>query len=133
MPLCTTGVLDEDDLYYIPADTDSTDTLSGWVPDDVIWKDRTDLSVKFLTRIPDHWTYDGSEMNTGNIMSWANLWHHRGDGIVPKFTRVRDQSVHSDIRVKFESKSSRFNSLKPRPPHVGLALTVCVCIGFSVY
>ena len=82
------------------------DVLSAWVPKNVIWSGRTELCVKFLNNIPAQWTYGGSGMNVGNIMSWANEWSLRGEGIIPRFTQVQDVSSPSDIRVMFTSKIS---------------------------
>lgn len=85
------------------------EALSAWVPRNVIWSGRTELQVKFLNTIPAEWTYGGSGMNVGNIMSWANEWSLRGEGIIPKFTRVLDASAPSNIRVMFTSKAIEQN------------------------
>ena len=74
---------------------------SAWAPKDVVWKGRKELGVKFLNVIPQQWTYAGSGMNVGNIMSWANEWHLRGGGTIPKFTWVQGANAPSDIRVLF--------------------------------
>ena len=62
--------------------------------------------MKFLNDVPSHWTYAGSGMNVGNIMSWANEWSLRGGGTIPEFTLVENASARSDIRVQFISKTS---------------------------
>ena len=113
IPLCTSGDLDE----AVDCSPDSSDTqddvLSGWVPKNVIWKGRDELGVKFLNNVPADWTYAGSGMNIGNIMSWANEWSLRGNGVIPKFTLVQETNARSDIRVEFtcESKFSRTISI----------------------
>ena len=40
----------------------------------VVWKGVEELTVKFLNDIPTEWTYGGSGMNGGSIISWANEW-----------------------------------------------------------
>ena len=108
VPLCTSGDLDEEDVDSGPADDESMDTLyslSAWVPRNVIWRERKELRVKFLDIIPPDWTYDRREMNTGNIMDWANRWSYLSNGIIPKFVHVREPSAPSDIRVQFTCES----------------------------
>ena len=77
------------------------DSLSAWVYQNVIWRRRKELGVKFLNEIPPDWMYDGRQLNIGNIMSWANEWSSRGEGIIPKFVRIEDPNAVSDIRVRF--------------------------------
>ena len=107
--MCTSGGLDEEDVdgsLAGPESTDTQDTLSGWVPtDEVIWRGKKELGVKFLNTIPSVWTYDGSGMNTGNIISWANRWSDLGNGVIPKFFHVKKHNARSDIRVEFTGKS----------------------------
>ena len=104
IPLCTTADLDEEDIHSGTVEGHAYgDVLSGWVPENVLW-DRKELAVKFLNNIPSQWTYGGSGMNFGNIMSWANEWSLRGGGTIPKFTRVEEPSARSDIRIMFTSK-----------------------------
>ena len=101
--LCTTG-----DLDCSFSDPDSTDTpddvLRAYVPPNVIWRGKKELAVKFLNDIPDDWTYAGSGMNIGNIMSWAKEWSLRGNGVIPNFILVEEPSARSNIRVKFTSE-----------------------------
>ena len=82
------------------------DVLSAWVQKNVLWKGRKELRVKFLSTIPHEWTYGGSGMNVGNIMSWANEWYLRGGGTIPKFSLVQDVNAPSDIRVSFTCKTT---------------------------
>ena len=82
------------------------DVLSAWVPKNALWKGRKELRVKFLNIIPAEWTYGGSGMNVGNIMSWANEWHLRGGNTIPKFALVQEVNAPSDIRVLFNSKTN---------------------------
>ena len=79
------------------------DVLSVRVPKNALW-DKKELAVKFLNDIPTQWTYGGSKMNVGNIISLANEWNRRGGGTIPKFTRVGEPSAPSDIRIEFNSK-----------------------------
>lgn len=112
IPLCTAVNLDDQDADCgsiradsIEPDDSIEDSLSAWVPkNQVIWRDRKDLRVKFLNEIPYGWTYARKDLNTGNIMSWANVWSLRGEGIIPSFTEVKDANAPSDIRVVFNSK-----------------------------
>lgn len=108
--MCSTADLDEADVRSGTVEPDSMDidevqgdVLSAWVPKNALWN-KKELAVKFLNDVPPQWTYAGSGMNVGNIMSWANEWYLRGGGTVPKFTRVQDASAPSDIRVMFTSK-----------------------------
>ena len=109
IPLCSSADLDETASGSVESDAMETeaegDTLSAWVPRNVIWN-KKGLAVKFLNDVPSHWTYAGSGMNVGNIMSWANEWSLRGGGTIPEFTLVENASARSDIRVKFTSKTS---------------------------
>ena len=75
------------------------------IPKNVLWN-KKELAVKFLNDVPSQWTYAGSGMNVGNIMSWANQWSARGGNTIPKFTRVQSVSAPSDIRVLFTSKKN---------------------------
>ena len=110
IPLCTAVDLDEEGSVDLcdagPESMDTLDSLSGWVPRHVIWKERKDLRVKFLSIIPAEWTYGGREINTGNIMSWANEWSLRSGGVIPEFIDVQDYGAPSDIRVQFTSESN---------------------------
>ena len=104
IPLCSTADFDEEDMRSGTVEGHANgDALSGWVPENVLW-DKKELAVKFLNNIPSQWTYDGSEMNTGNIESWANVWYLLGGGTIPKFTLVDQPSAPSDIRIEFNSK-----------------------------
>ena len=114
VPLCSTVDLDEEDVCSGNVEPDAMevdeiqaegDVLSAWVPKNVLWKGRTELHVKFLNDIPAQWTYGGSGMNVGNIVSWANEWNLRGGGTIPEFTLVRGADAPSDIRVLFTSKT----------------------------
>ena len=111
-PLCATADLDEADTASGTVESDDMETepegdvLSAWVPKNVIWRGKKELRVKFLNNIPSEWTYGGSGMNVGNIMSWAKEWSLRGGGTIPTFTRIEDVNAPSDIRVKFISKIS---------------------------
>ena len=111
--MCSTADLDEADVRSGTVEPDSMEiddvqgnVLSAWVPQNIIWKGRNELTVKFLNTIPQEWTYSGSGMNVGNIMSWANEWSLRGGGAIPTFTLVQNVSAPSDIHVKFTSKVS---------------------------
>lgn len=108
--MCSTADLDEADVRSgtdaMETEEAQDDVLSAWVPKNVIWKGRKELTVKFLNIIPPEWTYSGSGMNVGNIMSWANEWSLRGGGTIPTFTLVQDVGTPSDIHVKFTSKAS---------------------------
>ena len=106
IPLCTSADLDEAASDTALETEPEGDVLSAWVPKNVIWRGRTDLQVKFLNDTPSHWTYGGSGMNVGNIMSWANEWSLRGGGTIPTFTWIQDPNAPSDIRVKFTSEIS---------------------------
>ena len=115
LPLCSTVDLDEEDARSGNVEPDAmevdeiqaeSDVLSAWVPKNVLWKRKTELRVKFLNVIPQEWTYAGSGMNVGNIMSWANEWNLRGGGTIPKFTLVQGADAPSDIRVLFTSKTN---------------------------
>ena len=113
IPLCTTADFDEEDIRSGTVEPDEAmeteeghahgDVLSAWVPKNALWG-KKELAVKFLNDIPAQWTYGGSGMNVGNIMSWANEWSLRGGNTIPKFTRVDQPSAPSDIRIKFTSK-----------------------------
>ena len=61
--------------------------------------------MEFLDPIPNHWTYEGKDINIGNIISWANEWSHRGGGVIPSFKKSTHE-VQSDIRVQFNSELS---------------------------
>ena len=108
IPRCTAVNLDDQDVDCGSIRANSIepdeDALSAWVPRSVIWRGRKELGVKFLYEIPNGWTYAGKDLNTGNIMSWANVWSHRGEGIIPSFTEVKDANAPSDIKVEFNSK-----------------------------
>jgi hypothetical protein len=95
------GTVEPDDGMEI--DEAHGDVLSAWVPKNVLWG-KKELAVKFLNNIPAQWTYGGSGMNVGNIMSWADEWSLRGGGTIPKFTRVEEPSAPSDIRIEFNGK-----------------------------
>ena len=81
------------------------DVQAAWAHRNVIWRGRKGLGVKFLNDIPPDWTFDGSKLNKANILSWANEWSLRGEGVIPKFVRVEDPSAESDIRVLFSKLS----------------------------
>ena len=107
-PLCTSVDSDEEDVCGGILELDSPsveDSLSAFVPKKVTWKGRKELRVKFLSVIPSSWTYAGSGLNTGNILSWASEWSLRGEGFIPSFTLVKDANAPSDIRVLFNRKS----------------------------
>ena len=115
VPLCSTVNLDEADVSSGPSAMrvkeiqTGSDVLSAWVPENVLWRERKELLVKFLNVIPREWHYHGSGMNVGNIMSWANEWNLRGGETIPKFTLVQDDDAcPSDIRVLFTSKTNRY-------------------------
>ena len=115
IPFCTTADLDEEDMRSGTVEPDEAmetdeghaygDVLAAWVPKNVLWGNhKKELTVKFLNNILPQWTYGGSGMNVGNIMSWANEWYLRGGGTIPKFTWVEGPSAPSDIRIEFNSK-----------------------------
>ena len=92
------------------------DVFSGFISEDVIWKERVELGVKFIRTVPDNWLYNKSGMNTGNIISWANIWSDRGNGLIPKFIHVKDPNAPADIRVMFNCELiCTFRSLTPKP------------------
>lgn len=126
IPLCTAVNLDSQDRDGGSIQADSLereeDTLSAWVPKNVIWRGRKDLRVKFLNEIPDGWTYAGKDLNTGNIMSWANVWSLQGEGIIPSFTEVKDANAPSDIRVVFNCKLTVVSYLCSLIPRLQLYL-----------
>ena len=99
------GTVEPDDGMEV-ADEAQGDVLSAWVPKNALWKGRKELRVKFLSIIPAQWTYGGSGMNIGNIMSWANEWHLRGGNTIPTFTLVQEVDAPSDIRVLFTGKTN---------------------------
>lgn len=76
---------------------------SAWAQTTYIWKDRTQLKVKFLNIIPSSCGY-----NTDNIIEWANRWRHNEkvppgeENVIPEF--VEDKEV-GDIRVWFFGKN----------------------------
>ena len=111
IPLCTSAAhVDEADTASCGIERDvvksesEDDVLSAWVTKNVSWKEKDELTVRFLNTIPPEWTYRGSGINVGNIMIWANEWNLRGGGTIPTFTLVRDVDGPSDIRVLFTSK-----------------------------
>jgi hypothetical protein len=59
--------------------------------------------VEFLDPIPNDWTYEKSDLNLGNIISWAKEWSLRGDGVIPSFKK-RTKEAQSDIRIRFNSE-----------------------------
>ena len=73
---------------------------SAFVPTDVAWKGYSELRVKFMSDIPKGWTYDGHQLNSGNIIAWANEW--RGDNI-PRFVKATGNEP-AEVRLKFNSE-----------------------------
>ena len=83
-----------------PGDVNSN-MRSAFVPTDVAWKGYPELRVKLLSsQIPKGWTYDGHQLNIGNIISWANEW--RGDNI-PRFVKATGNEP-AEVRLEFNSK-----------------------------
>ena len=106
--MCTTVDSEDEEQEEIAGDAEDCgggeldqDSLAAWVHKNVIWRERKELGVKFLNDIPKHWMYDGSQLNKGNIMSWANEWSMRGEDIIPEFVKIEDPNAESDIRVWF--------------------------------
>ena len=95
---CTT----EFDDGVIEIDSDS-ERLPACASPRCVWRQRKELLVEFLNPIPKHWTYEGSDINYGNIISWANEWSHRGGGVIPSFKKCI-HGAQSDIRIKFNSE-----------------------------
>ena len=46
-------------------------------------------------------------MNKDNILSWANEWHAKGGGLIPRFVEVKP-GTYAQIRVKFNGKCNIF-------------------------
>jgi hypothetical protein len=68
-----------------------------------VWRSRKVLLVKFLGSIPKGWTCAGNDINFENIISWANEWCLRGEGVIPSFKMHTDEA-QSDIRICFNSE-----------------------------
>ena len=68
------------------------------------WQDYPVLLVQFMNEIPPGWTVgNGAPMNKTNILEWANRWHQRGGGNIPRFEEA-NPGVEAQIRIKFNSK-----------------------------
>ena len=80
--------------------------IPSWIPNDVIWKNKKELYVKFLNEIPPNWIYSGHDLDIETIKTWILEWNPEVDSIIPHFVFVDEyHAIHSDIRVKFTSKS----------------------------
>ena len=91
----------------------SSNMRSAFVPKEIAWRGYSQLRVKFLTEIPEGWSYGGDPLNIGNIMSWANEW--RGDNI-PEFILARGNEP-AEVRLLLNSEYFVIilASLVPRP------------------
>ena len=98
MSWCTTE-LDED---IIEVDSDG-ERLPACASPRCVWRHRKELLVEFLDRIPKHWTYEGNDINFGNIISWANEWSLRGGGVIPSFKKYTS-GAQSNVRIRFNSE-----------------------------
>ena len=88
----------------IGSEVDSnSELLSACANPRCLWREKEVLIVEFLNSIPN-WTYEGRDINFGNIISWAKEWSLRGDGVIPSFRKKRTNEAQSDIRILFNSE-----------------------------
>ena len=74
------------------------------------WKDYSELFVRFLNNIPQHWTVrNGEPINKDIILSWANEWHVKGGGLIPRFVEAKP-GTNAQIRVKFNGKCETYSA-----------------------
>ena len=78
--------------------------MSDEVTEDLAWIGHQKLRVQFMNTIPHHWRKeDDSPTSTDDILSWANEWSRKGDGIIPCFVEARQNEV-AEIRISFNRK-----------------------------
>ena len=77
----------------------------------VLGKEQIRLQVRSLRNIPAEWTYGGSGMNVGKILSWASE-HNMLCVVNMKDVRVRANSLtNGDSKHQLKSGSSTLNKV----------------------
>lgn len=95
---CSTEI---DDIIGSEVDSNS-ELMSACASPRCLWRQKEVLIVEFLDPIPKGWTYEGRDINFGNIISWAREWSPKGS-VIPSFKK-RTNEVQSDIRIQFNSE-----------------------------